>query len=576
VAAALCAAGYASAPGAAFAQGAADECVTAPSRAVCVGLKKISEVVAAECRRIGGEFPSDRDCHLAVGRRVIREAIADYRSSWVHRALDAQYALANDVPFANAPWVGTHNSFNTTAEPPTLSRADSNQQLTLLQQLEVDVRNLEIDLHWIPSPRSGGRPAPVVCHGHDTHAGCTSEELLSEVLPRLRGWLAANPDQVLLMYLEDDLIANVGGRETPIGDPYPDVVNDLEQHLRVPAGAGTRSLIYHPTQRDDRGCARLPLDLTRKQVLAARAQVVVVSTCAAGWGGVVFDWGTPPPSPDDPQVERVPLGFRDDCTNDPARDKEPPLTRPYYDSKLVRFFEDSTFLAPAGERTGQTKTDDGISVETAARLVRCGVDLVAMDQLLPDDGRLEALVWSWAKDQPRDGPGECATQSAADGRWRTKRCREPRRAACRKPDGGWTFTARRDIYSRSARLCRRRGARFDVPRTGYDNERLRAAAGRHGRELWLPLFRIRATVKCNLGKERVACALRAAGRKGTAVKATLARDGTTYATSKQTLGARGASLSLRPTRAVPAGRYVLTLTYRRTGLELFRKSVRIR
>src|SRR3954464_2463475 len=45
-----------------------------------------------------------------------KSAIASYQNSWTHSALSSQYGLANDVGFVNAPWIGTHNSFNSIPE----------------------------------------------------------------------------------------------------------------------------------------------------------------------------------------------------------------------------------------------------------------------------------------------------------------------------------------------------------------------------------------------------------------------------------------------------------------------------
>src|SRR3954469_25265378 len=130
---------------------------------LCVGTEKVGERASAECRRPA--VASDQQCaEVPAGHRVIRSEVDDYQSSDVHRRLALQYELGDDVPLANAPWIGTHNSFNSTSEFPTLSHTDSNQQLSLVDQLRLDVRKLEIDVHWIRTARAGGDYAPVVCH----------------------------------------------------------------------------------------------------------------------------------------------------------------------------------------------------------------------------------------------------------------------------------------------------------------------------------------------------------------------------------------------------------------------------
>ena len=60
----------------------------------------------------------------------------------------------------------------------------------------------------------------------------------------------------------------------------------------------------------------------------------------------------------------------------------------------MRYYEDSTFLTDGASYVGQSTRDDGLSPATTTALVRCGVDLLGFDQLLPGDGRLDAAVWS--------------------------------------------------------------------------------------------------------------------------------------------------------------------------------------
>jgi hypothetical protein len=58
--------------------------------------------------------------------------------AWVQRALGLQYELASDVDMRNAPWVYTHNSYNSDAEMgTTLSNRDPNQSMRILDQLDV-------------------------------------------------------------------------------------------------------------------------------------------------------------------------------------------------------------------------------------------------------------------------------------------------------------------------------------------------------------------------------------------------------------------------------------------------------
>lgn len=390
-----------------------------------------------------------------------RKSVEDYQQSWTHRALALQYDLGGDAPFRNAHWVGTHNSFNSVAEMgPALSAFDSNQKLTLLEQLRVDVRSLELDLHWVPRPLQPGGFAPVVCHATPEHAGCTTEKTLRPVLDQIGDWLRrpANRDEVLLLYLEDHL-DNQTGYDTAAG-----IVEDK-----------LGDLLYEPPGS---GCSSLPLDLTRDAVRAAGEQVVVVSNCGigSGWPSVAFNWANA-------HEEARPR----DYTDFPACG--PDFTRAEYQGTLIRYFEDSTRL------TGTVgEPDDGIKPRTAAQMSRCGVDLFGLDQLLPFDGRLRNLVWSWALHQPRAGGGNCAVQRvdafSPFGRWFARSCELRQPVACRR-GADWLVSEAMVKAANARAACAALGAEHAVPRTGYETQLLRLAMQADGvASAWLGYRRL--------------------------------------------------------------------------------------
>src|SRR3954451_5612643 len=174
--------------------GACDQ--VSPSAATCIGTDKLADAGAAECRRAG---VPDSNCTLPLGHHVASRMVSDYQGSWLHRTAMFQYALGDGLPLGRAQWLGTHNSFNSVNDSPTASHTDSNQQLSLTQQLDVDMRSLELDVHYLPAR------GVVVCHGRgpdEAHFGCTTEPLLSELLPEIAGWLSKHPHEVILLYLE--------------------------------------------------------------------------------------------------------------------------------------------------------------------------------------------------------------------------------------------------------------------------------------------------------------------------------------------------------------------------------------
>lgn len=249
--------------------------VISPVAIPCVALGKFADAVAAECRRVG---VPDARCVLPLAHRVTQAARDAYLQSWVHRTARFQDALQDPVPLRETQWLGTHNSFNSLSDSFTVSHADSNQQLSLAQQLDIDVRALELDLHYLPRLEGHGAPGVTVCHGlgpKNANLGCTVEPLLATVLPQIANWLNApgHTEEVILLYLEDQL---------KNASAYESVVATLDQVLRRADGT---SLIYrpNPARRATNGCVPLPLDVSREEIRASGARAVLVGSCAPGW-----------------------------------------------------------------------------------------------------------------------------------------------------------------------------------------------------------------------------------------------------------------------------------------------------
>ena len=415
------------------------------------GPQRVAEQAAADtaaaCRR---DAPAtDEQCGtVPLSPAVTEQALRDYGRSATHAALALQYALGNDVPFRHASWLGTHNSFNATTRQATVSGLDSNQQLSLTDQLRSDMRSVELDAHWFPSAATG-RYAPVLCHaeGEDkAHAGCSTEPLLADGLAEVASWLRANPGQVVLLYLEDHLESDAG----------------------YAAGAAAvrsafGSLLYAP---GGSACTPLPLDRTRGDVLAAHKQVLVISGChgGAGWNGAVFSGEARA------KDETGPAGYGEDGSCDPAR---PPAA---YDDHLLRVYEDSTAVSAT-----TTMGSAPLTAKKAATLQRCAVDLTGFDQLLPGDSRLTASVWSWAPSQPASGG--CVLQQA-DG-WHTSPCTGRHAFACRTTHG-WTVD--RAVTPMASARGRCSGGQVGAPRYGWEAAQLQAAMRAAGLPaVWLGL-----------------------------------------------------------------------------------------
>nr|MBA2523986.1 hypothetical protein [Solirubrobacterales bacterium] len=354
----------------------------------------------------------------------------------------AQYELGSDVAFKDAPLVGTHNSFNSVAEMgPGLPELKSNQDETLAAQLDFGVRELELDLHREPNG-DGSDDRPVVCHAVPD-VGCIAVHDLKPFLGEISTWLARpeNSAQVVLLYLEDGL-DNLGLHNSAAKQ----IDKELGDYLFAPTG---------------RGCREVSDDVTRDDIRAQGKQLLIVSGCGKGsaWHSIAFSW-------EDHHRESRPQGFEDF----PACGPDYKLRE--YKATLIRYYEDVTRTG-----TGTGGADDGLTPETTAAMVRCGVDMLSFDRLEPFDGRLEGTIWSWAPEEP--STGRCALIRTGEnlpfGRWVSAPCGSlAARPACRV-GRKWLVGHRRLDPHKAELYCERHHAQLSVPRSGYENQLLRLA-----------------------------------------------------------------------------------------------------
>ncbi len=395
-------------------------------------------------------------CASLNGESIDESQLAAYEKSWVHRALNLQYELGATLPLANTSYVSTHNSFNATDNnsPPTLSGSDPNQRYGSVAQLRMGVRALEIDVHWMPGLEGSFRPT--VCHGNDNHGGCTFELSLQEELLNISTWLDSNPSQIVLLYLENNL--NEGIDEASEPDPikrYEAAASAITSTL------GTR--VYTPTDHGGSCQDGHPLTMTINNLrdgFTDKKQVYIQTEgCDAGWSELVFDknHSNNNQSANDGQLLASGNGEDEFCGGFKVSDHK---------NKFTRFFEDGTML-------GAITNPDNLSPATPeefANMVRCGVNMPAMDQVTPSDPRLPAQVWSWDLNEPaKNTTLDCAVHNE-NGRFSVAQCESSLMKACvsrssSSPyDTTWTITAQ----------CSD-GSIFGVPRNGIENRLLQEA-----------------------------------------------------------------------------------------------------
>jgi hypothetical protein len=455
-----------------------------PGYKVCRTLQAVEAGAAAACRTPLYDAPDatlPEYCGAFDGREVSEARIAAYEQSWVHRALTLQRGLDEAAPYWEQQMPHTHNSFNASSYSiptdgslpsyyPTLTNQDPNQVYSITDQLRMDVRAIEVDVHWVPSPY--GTVAthgywPTMCHGDGenptgtgiyVHVGCSDDRPIQDGLAEIARWLKANPHEVLLVYLENQLFS--GGSNAPANFAHDVTASIIKNRLG--------SLVYQPPAGLKPGnCAPMPYNRSRADILAAGKQVLLVGNCGPGqkWNQWVFTRGPAWDESGNPTT----YGAKQCAADEAARE---------HHTSFRRWYEESPWLE------AMTNATQVLNASTTAQMVRCGANIIGFDQLQPFDGRLAAMVWSWARDQPAAGGGDCAEQGA-DSRFRVSGCQHRLPFACVDSSLDWHVTAEVGRWTDGPAVCSRDypGSTFGVPPNGYRNAQL--ASARAGGDVWL-------------------------------------------------------------------------------------------
>jgi hypothetical protein len=201
----------------------------------------------------------------------------------------------------------------------------------------------------------------------------------------------------------------------------------------------------------------MPYDETRAAMLAQGKQVLLVGNCGPGaWNGWVFTRGSAWDESGNPTTYSAA-----DCSKDQAAREG--------HTSFRRFFEESPWLE------AMTDATQVLTAATTARMMQCGVNIIGFDQLQPFDGRLAALVWSWAPGQPA-ATGDCALRGT-DSRFTAAGCSGRHRFACVDGHLDWHATVGKGPWRRGPKICAREfpGSSFGVPPNGYRNAQLGSA-----------------------------------------------------------------------------------------------------
>ncbi|WP_419812010.1 phosphatidylinositol-specific phospholipase C domain-containing protein [Bacterioplanoides sp.] len=356
------------------------------------------------------------------------DPIADFQNSWAGKALAMQRQLDLNEPLSQSSILGSHNSYNSREYRTALRYLDPQQIHSMYDQLRLGARFLELDAHWTYKIDGFDWGNDILlCHSGigqnfgDVHVGCSlADRRLSDGLDEVQRWLNENPTEVIILYIED----HVDGEHSRLW-------NTLNSKL------GNK---FYTSG----GCQNIPANLSKADVLMAGKQVVL---------------------------------WKDgDCSSDAA------MANVAFGGlgNISRIWEDRTGVGAIGAFFNGTAVSR-LEAADIEREFKAGRNLVNLDDITHDDGRLEAAVWSWDRNEPNNAGGDqdCAVQWG-NGRWDDDYCGNQYHFACEnQDDGSWSLSTTTGAWTEGTAACAALAGNytFSVPASSADNEALRSAKG---------------------------------------------------------------------------------------------------
>jgi len=351
------------------------------------------------------------------------DSIDAFNNSWVGQALDLQRGLDNNAPIIDNNILGTHNTYNSEVyEACNFSVGcrylDPQQKYSIKDQLRMGARFIELDVHWTAKMESlfSYPKRLLLCHGF-----CSlNDKYATEGFNEVKDWLndSKNSDEVLILYIED-----------ASENHHSDLFNQINDRFG--------SKIY-PSQ----GCKSIPDTLTKAQILAAGKQVIL---------------------------------WKDGGCSSNASMSSTAFTGL---GKVGRIWEDSTTLGTIAEFFDGGI--DSINASEVREAFKTGANIVNLDDMVMNDGRLEAAIWSWDNNEPNNSGGnqDCALQWG-NGRWDDAACIEMKYVACQADDGRWAVSRTTATWLVAPAACGLLGSgyEFAAPVNSQENEALKAVKG---------------------------------------------------------------------------------------------------
>lgn len=355
------------------------------------------------------------------------DPIKDFQNSWAGQALTHQRNLDVNAPMVDNNILGAHNSYNSKVYRNAIRYIDPQQKHSIYDQLRIGARFIELDAHWTAqthgAPWNWG-PDLLLCHSGigasigDLHVGCSlTDRFVKDGMAEVANFLNDNPEEVIILYIEDH---TDGHHQELLG-----VLNDT-----------LAGKVYASN-----GCQNIPNSLTKAQVRAAGKQVVLWKDGGCSSNSAMS------------QLAFTGLG------------------------NINRIWEDQTSVGAIGAFfTGGAV--DKIGAGDVTQVFKDGGNIVNLDNLTYNDGRMAAGIWSWDNNEPNNWGGnqDCAVQWG-NGRWDDAGCSSQHHFACKGQDGSWDISRTKGTWLVGQVACKLLGPgyRFAAPTNSKDNDALKAA-----------------------------------------------------------------------------------------------------
>lgn len=189
------------------------------------------------------------------------------QGSNLQQALIIQNHIADAQPFNRAQLLGTHNSmispaYTTGTDLLNLSYTDPDNFISLTNQLEMGVRQVEFDILWYNNQI-------VLCHNHTSFlpnkASCKGNQPMAAGVQELKNWLTAHPKEFVILYLDIN---------QDLGEHSKNLDNDL---------SALKNFIYTPAmaQKAFKGLAAQTFpagQLSKRDLISQGKNMIVVVT----------------------------------------------------------------------------------------------------------------------------------------------------------------------------------------------------------------------------------------------------------------------------------------------------------